>query len=110
MAPGAAFGAINLTLDGITYSSLASAVYDTDDNELRVDSGLDLTCDGFTPDPAAEPRLDLDGNADIPLAGSVSFERDKTDTVITATTNSGEVLCGVEQTIFQNGFEDPPPQ
>ncbi len=103
-----ASAALVLNLDGLDYTVL-TAVLDTDDNELRVTTGLDLLCTGGTPPAIGNVTLTFE------QAVPVSFALDTLDlarvigvTEINALSINQNISCATdpgEDIFFVDGFE-----
>lgn len=103
-----ASAALVLNLDGTDYS-LLTAVIDTDDNELRVNTGLDLLCTGGTPPAFGSVTLTFEQPVPVSFAlDSLEIARIANDTEINASSQSMDVECNVdpgEDIFFLDGFE-----
>lgn len=109
---------LKLLLDGQSFD-LQTAVLDTANGLLTVNSGVNLNCTGFiTVDPANVPlAIKIDDNniaeVDNITPGAFTIERLAADTIITVNTID-IVSCsngpGLDEEFFEDGFEDPIPQ
>lgn len=106
-----ASAAIVLNLDGIDYS-LLTAVLDTDDNQLRVDSGVQLLCSGGTPPSTDNVTLTFDQTPAFSFAlNTLTIDRIAGNTEVTAQSINQDVICNVdpgEDIFFLDGFEGLP--
>ena len=107
-----AHAALQLVLDGQTLT-LATAVLDTVNGTLTVDTGQNMSCSNFTPVPADSVPLAvvIDGNGqaeiDNDLVGAFTIARIEADTVINVKTKSGNMSCSsLPEMFLKDGFED----
>lgn len=97
-----------LNLDGTDYS-LLTAVMDTDDNELRVNTGLELQCVGGTPPAPGSITLTFEQVAPVSFAlDMLDISRIIDNTEIDASSPNNNIFCSVdpgEDIFFTDGFE-----
>ncbi len=97
-----------LNLDGNDYS-LLTAVLDTDDNELRVNTGVELFCSGGTPPAVGSVTLTFIQAAPVSFAlDSVDLARVLDVTEINALSINQDISCNPdpgEDIFFLDGFE-----
>lgn len=103
-----ASAALMLNLDGTDYS-LLTAVLDTDDNELRVNTGLELQCIGGTPPAVGSITLTFEQTVPVSFAlSTLDIARIANNTELDAASPNNNIFCSVdpgEDIFFTDGFE-----
>ncbi len=97
-----------LNLDGTDYT-LLTAVLDTDDNELRVNTGVELFCSGGTPPAPGSVTLTFIQTAPVSFAlDTLDLARVANVTEINALSINQNISCNPdpgEDIFFLDGFE-----